>query len=103
MTDIAQLEQLKQQPPSILCLDDEANVLKSLVRLLRQHKFDVSVSTSGHDALEKMQKKQFDVVISDMRMPLMSGAEFLAEARKVAPDSQRILLTGFSDLESTIR
>jgi CheY-like chemotaxis protein len=55
MTDIAQLEQLKQQPPSILCLDDEANVLKSLVRLLRQHKFDVSVSTSGEDALEKMQ------------------------------------------------
>ncbi len=102
MTDIAQLEQLKQQPPSILCLDDEANVLKSLVRLLRQHKFDVSVSTSGEDALEKMQNKQFDVVISDMRMPHMSGAEFLAKARKLAPDSQRILLTGFSDLESTI-
>ena len=40
MTDIAQLEQLNQQPPSILCLDDEANVLKSLVRLLRQYKFD---------------------------------------------------------------
>jgi len=102
MTDIDVLEQLNEQPPSILCLDDEANVLKSLVRLLRQYKFDVSVSTSGHDALEKMQKKQFDVVISDMRMPLMSGAEFLAKARKVAPDSQRILLTGFSDLESTI-
>ncbi|QBJ64895.1 HD domain-containing phosphohydrolase [Pseudoalteromonas sp. DL-6] len=102
MTDIAQLEQLKQQPPSILCLDDEANVLKSLVRLLRQYKFDVSVSTSGQDALEKMHAKEFDVVISDMRMPHMSGAEFLAKARKIAPDSQRILLTGFSDLESTI-
>ncbi|CAD2224062.1 Response regulator [Pseudoalteromonas sp. 3J6] len=102
MTDIAQLEQLNQQPPSILCLDDEANVLKSLVRLLRQYKFDVSVSTNGQDALEKMQSKEFDVVISDMRMPHMSGAEFLAKARKLAPDSQRILLTGFSDLESTI-
>jgi response regulator RpfG family c-di-GMP phosphodiesterase len=102
MTDIDVLEQLNEQPQSILCLDDEANVLKSLVRLLRQNKFDVSVSTNGHDALEKMQKKQFDVVISDMRMPQMSGAEFLAKARKVAPDTQRILLTGFSDLESTV-
>ena len=102
MTDIDPLEQLNQQPPSILCLDDEANVLKSLVRLLRQYKFDVSVSTSGQDALEKMHAKEFDVVISDMRMPHMSGAEFLAKARKIAPDSQRILLTGFSDLESTI-
>ncbi|WP_372859964.1 HD domain-containing phosphohydrolase [Pseudoalteromonas sp.] len=102
MTSIDQLELLNQQPPSILCLDDEANVLKSLVRLLRQYKFDVSVSTNGEDALEKMQNKQFDVIISDMRMPHMSGADFLAEARKLAPDSQRILLTGFSNLESTI-
>ena len=102
MQDIDGIKKLNQQSPSILCLDDEANVLKSLVRLLRQYKFDVNVSTSGHDALEKMQKKQFDVVISDMRMPQMSGAEFLAQAKKIAPDTQRILLTGFSDLESTV-
>lgn len=102
MTSIDQLELLNQQPPSILCLDDEANVLKSLVRLLRQYKFEVTVSTSGQDALKKMQSKQFDVVISDMRMPHMSGADFLAEAKKLAPASQRILLTGFSNLESTI-
>lgn len=102
MTEINKITQLNQQPPSVLCLDDEANVLKSLIRLLRQHKFDISVFTSGQEALDKMQTKQFDVVISDMRMPQMSGAEFLAKARKLAPDSQRILLTGFSDLESTV-
>jgi len=102
MQELDGIKKLNQLPPSILCLDDEANVLKSLVRLLRQNKFDVSVSTNGQDALDKMQKKQFDVVISDMRMPQMSGAEFLAKARQIAPDTQRILLTGFSDLESTV-
>lgn len=102
MADIEKLEELNQQQPNILCLDDETNVLKSLVRLLRRYKFNASFATNGQDALDKMQKIQFDVIISDMRMPHMSGAEFLAKARELSPDSQRILLTGFSDLESTV-
>jgi response regulator RpfG family c-di-GMP phosphodiesterase len=102
MQKIDKIEQLNQQPPNILCLDDETNVLKSLGRLLRQYKFNITTSSSGQDALEKMQTTQFDVVISDMRMPQMNGAEFLAQAKKLAPDTQRILLTGFSDLDSTI-
>lgn len=102
MQEIDEIKKLNQKPPNILCLDDEANVLSSLVRLLRQHQFNTTTSTNGQDALEKMQATQFDVVISDMRMPQMSGDEFLAKAKQLAPDTQRILLTGFSDLESTV-
>ncbi|WP_033017191.1 HD domain-containing phosphohydrolase [Pseudoalteromonas sp. BSi20652] len=102
MQEIAEIQELNTSPPNILCLDDEASVLKSLVRLLRLNKFNVVVSTDGHDALKKMTALQFEVVISDMRMPKMSGAEFLAKAKKLAPDTQRILLTGYSDLESTV-
>ena len=81
MTDIAQLEQLKQQPPSILCLDDEANVLKSLVRLLRQHKFDVSVSTSGQDALEKMMRNRTSIVIAH-RLSTIQNADTIVVLQK---------------------
>jgi response regulator RpfG family c-di-GMP phosphodiesterase len=102
MQKTSELEEFNNRPAHILCLDDEASVLKSLVRLLRMNKFNVVVSTDGHDALQKMTATQFDVVISDMRMPKMSGAEFLAKAKKLAPDTQRILLTGYSDLESTV-
>lgn len=102
MQEIAELDELNKQPAHILCLDDEASVLKSLVRLLRMHKFEVMVATEGNDALKKIQTSQFDVVISDMRMPKMSGAEFLAKAKAISPNTQRILLTGYSDLESTV-
>ncbi len=86
----------------ILCVDDEPAVLEGLSLNLRR-KFEVSVATSGADALVILAKStNVSVVISDMRMPNMNGAAFLAKARALVPDSARILLTGQADMESTI-
>ncbi|MGC4093751.1 MAG: response regulator [Polyangiaceae bacterium] len=86
----------------VLCVDDEQNVLDGLQRVLRPS-FDVSVSASGQAALERIEAgEEFDIVVSDMRMPNMNGAQLLAELRARAPDTVRILLTGHSDLESAI-
>jgi FixJ family two-component response regulator/GGDEF domain-containing protein len=86
----------------VLFVDDEQGVLDGIVRLLRKE-FDVSVALGGQQGLATIQKKgPFAVVISDMRMPGMSGAEFLAQVRRKAPDATRMLLTGQTDMNAAI-
>lgn len=87
--------------PAILCVDDEENVLNGLQRILFEH-FEVTIASGGEEALALMNDKEFSVIISDMRMPNMNGAEFLSKASEKAHDSTRILLTGHSDLEAAI-
>jgi response regulator RpfG family c-di-GMP phosphodiesterase len=90
--------------PRILCVDDEPHVLDALRDILRRN-FDVRVATGGEEALAILGEDPdgFAVVISDMRMPGMSGSDFLRAARAVAPDAVRMLLTGHADLEAAIR
>jgi len=88
--------------PKILCVDDEPMVLAGLELHLRRHYTMLSAS-SGVEALE-IASRNPDVVLvmSDMRMPGMSGAELLARMRTTLPDATRILLTGHADMESAI-
>jgi response regulator RpfG family c-di-GMP phosphodiesterase len=86
----------------ILIVDDEQSVLNTLKRLFRNKPYDVVDALDGFQAIEYLSNQSFDLIISDMRMPKMTGAEFLSQAKNIAPLSERILLTGFSDKESTI-
>lgn len=88
--------------PTLLCVDDEQSILKALQRVFASQDYELLLSTSGADALKIMAQKPVHVIISDMRMPQMSGAEFLAEAAKLQPDAYRVLMTGYADLSSTI-
>mgnify|MGYP000010203189 CR=1 FL=1 len=90
-------------PVKILFVDDEAQILSALIRVLRSSKFQVITAASAQEGLELLKQHTFDVIISDMRMPEMDGAEFLALCCQRSPASRRILLTGFSDQSSTIR
>jgi diguanylate cyclase (GGDEF)-like protein len=86
----------------ILCVDDEAQVLEGL-SLQLSRRYEVHTALSGAEALEILQREdRFAVLISDMRMPSMDGATFLARARSLAPDAARILLTGQTDVRSAI-
>ena len=87
---------------TILCVDDEANILSSLRRLFRPHGYKVLVAGGGVEGLEALAGEHVDLIISDMRMPGMDGATFLAEARQRYPDTVRLLLTGYADMDSTI-
>jgi DNA-binding NtrC family response regulator len=91
---------MKLETPKILLVDDEANILKSLARVLRL--FDLTLASSGEDALNLAKQKAFDVVISDYRMPGINGIEFLSQFMLIQPDAMRIILTGYADLESTL-
>jgi DNA-binding NtrC family response regulator len=87
----------------ILFVDDEANILKSLRRLCMDTEYEVFTAESGEEGL-KILKDNLDMglIVSDQRMPSMTGVEFLIEARKIAPDSVRILLTGYADIHAVV-
>ena len=91
------------QLPILLCVDDEAAILKSLQRLFIGHPYQVQLASSGKQAMEFMQQHKVQVIVSDMRMPEMNGAEFLAQAAALQPDCYRILMTGYADLASTVQ
>ena len=87
---------------NLLLVDDEPNVLKALKRLFRSEDYRLHLAKNGTEGLEVLKREPIDLIISDMRMPQMDGAEFLAKAAEQWPEAIRILLTGFADIESTI-
>jgi response regulator RpfG family c-di-GMP phosphodiesterase len=91
-----------ETPLAILFVDDEANILSSLKRLFRPLGYQIYTAESGANGLEIMQQHTIDLVVSDMRMPEMNGAQFLEKVREKWPDTVRILLTGYAEISSTI-
>ncbi|MEM7206285.1 MAG: EAL domain-containing protein [Pseudomonadota bacterium] len=88
--------------PCALFVDDEPSVLGALKRAFRHERFDCETASSPSEALRKLNEREFAVVVSDYRMPEMSGVELLYLIREVHPKTKRILLTGQADLEGVI-
>lgn len=87
---------------ALLFVDDEENILSALKRLFRPLGYRVFVAPGGAQGLEVLERERIDLVISDMRMPQMDGAQFLAAVAVRWPGTVRILLTGYADINSTI-
>lgn len=87
---------------TLLCVDDEQNILSALRRLFRHDNYKILTATSGDAGIKLLESEPVDLVISDMRMPEMDGARFLAQVRARWPDTVRILLTGHADIASTV-
>lgn len=85
----------------ILFVDDEPNVLQGLQRMLRsmRSEWNMDFAGGGEEALRKLEEAPFDVIVSDMRMPGMSGAQLLKEVARRYPNMVRIVLSGHSDRE----
>ncbi|EJL6480139.1 two-component system response regulator [Vibrio cholerae] len=97
-----QMDNMHDEKLNVLLLDDENDILKALNRVLRMD-YNVVTFDNGADALEYLQENPIHIIISDMRMPEMDGADFLAKAREMQPDTVRLLLTGYADIQSTVR
>lgn len=87
--------------PKVLLVDDEERILRSLGLLLRMQ-YQVFATSDGHEALAILRREKIHVLISDQRMPVMSGSELLRQAREVSPDTVRILLTGYADADAAL-
>ncbi len=89
------------EKPTLLFVDDEERILRSL-RMLFAANYRVLVTTDGHEALEILRREKVHALISDQRMPVMAGVDLLRQAREIAPNTMRLLLTGYSDIEAII-
>lgn len=91
--------------PRILFVDDEAGILNGLRLSLRlqRAKWDMDFALGGPNALEALSKTPYNVIVTDMRMPGMDGAQVLAEARRLQPHCVRIILSGFADNENVLK
>ncbi|MDD5028226.1 MAG: response regulator [Rhodoferax sp.] len=90
------------QLPTVLCVDDEPNILSALKRLFRGKGWQTVTADGGSAALALLETQAVDLVISDMRMPEMDGAQLLTLVRQRWPDTLRLLLTGHSDISAII-
>ena len=90
----------KGAPLTLLLLDDEENILRALSRVLRRDGYKILLATKPRDAFELLAKNDVQVVISDQRMPEMSGTTFLSKVKDLYPDTVRIVLSGYSDLKT---
>lgn len=92
----------------IMLVDDEENILNALRRVLASdrdregEKLTIETFSVPQEALKRAEDVAFDLVISDFRMPLMNGVEFLKAFRSIQPNSARIILSGYTDLEGLI-
>ncbi len=94
------MDEEKKPHHTILLVDDERNVINSLKRLLRKENYTVLTAASGTEGLTLLEENEVHLVISDQRMPGMSGTEFLAEVKTRHPDTIRITLTGYTEVDA---
>ncbi|MBT9569236.1 MAG: response regulator [Thiobacillus sp.] len=85
---------------TLLVVDDEANILAALTRLFRRDGYRLLSATSGEAGLALLAENEVGVILSDQRMPDMTGVEFLRAARERCPDTVRVMLSGYTDLSS---
>ncbi|UXI70382.1 EAL domain-containing protein [Tahibacter amnicola] len=87
---------------TLLIVDDEVNVLSALRRVLQPEGFEIILADSGPKALAILAMRETQVILTDQRMPEMSGTEFLARVRKLYPRTVRMVLSGYADLDTVI-
>lgn len=96
------LTNAEQEGRTLLIVDDEPGVLNALVRALRPEGYRVLTAASGQEALELLALNRVQVIISDQRLPGMTGTELLGKVKALHPDTIRIALTGYTDLRVVI-
>ncbi|WP_312434270.1 response regulator [Janthinobacterium sp.] len=85
---------------TLLLVDDEQNILAALRRLLRRDAYHILTAGSGQEGLDLLASHAVDVIVSDQRMPGMLGADFLRKAKLLYPQTMRIMLSGYTELQA---
>ncbi|WP_457335820.1 EAL domain-containing protein [Rhizobacter sp. P5_C2] len=89
-----------QRKRTLLLVDDEENIVSSLRRLFRRDGYNIVTAHSGAEGLQRLAEVNVDVIVSDQRMPGMTGVEFLRRAKELYPDTVRMVLSGYTELQS---
>jgi response regulator RpfG family c-di-GMP phosphodiesterase len=85
-----------QDRPCVLIVDDEVRILNALKRTLRREGYEILLADSPGEALRVLEERDVDLVLTDHKMPGMTGIELLAEAARLRPDAARLMITGWA-------
>ncbi|MBC7734018.1 MAG: EAL domain-containing protein [Bacteriovorax sp.] len=96
----AHLLERQSRQRTLLLVDDEENIIASLRRLLRRDGYHIISANSGAQGLQRLAENTVDVILSDQRMPGMTGVEFLRRAKELYPETMRMSLSGYTELQS---
>jgi DNA-binding NtrC family response regulator len=91
---------MKNKKTSILILDDEPIVSKRLKPSLEKKGYEVETFTVSLDALKRVRERDFDIVITDLKMEGLSGMEFMSEVKQQSPETEVIIITGFATMDT---
>jgi EAL domain-containing protein (putative c-di-GMP-specific phosphodiesterase class I)/FixJ family two-component response regulator len=93
---------MSQAKQTVLIVDDEINILKSMRRMFKQAGYEVFTAESGLEGLALLADESIQVILSDFRMPVMNGGEFLAQVKINRPDVVSLILSGYADFDSVL-
>lgn len=89
-------------PPHILVMEDEVNIAKGLQMILNEEGYDVDLAMTGQSALDKSKESIFDLLIADLKLPDIDGMKVIREVKKLRPQMEAIIITGFPSVSSAV-
>ena len=87
----------------ILIVDDDKSILRTFTRILQKHGYEIDTAETGKEAIEKADKKNYDLALVDIRLPDMDGTELLAKMKNQLQNTIKIMITGFPSIESGVK
>jgi len=87
---------------SLLIVDDEPLIRQSLYEIFRIEGYQADMAQSGEEALEKIEANKFDIILTDLKLPQMSGIDLLVKSKELSPETEVILITGYGTIESAV-
>jgi DNA-binding response OmpR family regulator len=94
---------LSKSKKSILIVDDDKSILRTFTRVLQKTGCDIDVAENGKEAMEKAEKRQYDLALIDIRLPDMDGTDLLAKMKDTMRDTVKIMITGFPSMETGVK
>ena len=91
-----------KKPPQILIVDDEKIALNNLIYILKKENYEVTGTQSGARALSLLEEKEFDLILTDLKMEKVDGMQILTRSRELYPDTEVIMITGYATVDSAI-
>lgn len=87
----------------IIVIDDDKSILRTFTRILQKVGYEIDVAETGKEAIEKVEGRQYDLALVDIRLPDMDGTELLAKLKKQLQNTVKIMITGFPSLETGVK